>query len=293
MSRTIKQIYDDMITEKETFSSLSSLVPNPDTSQTFLSDLTTMSKVAVWRLLFWVVAVAIWSHEQIFDIHKAEIEARANELITGTLRWYRDQALRFQYGDALIWDSTNLKFGYADGSTGPKIVSNASVLEVGAQLRIKIAKDDGSGGLEPLSVGEATAFESYINSIKFAGTNISITNISADKLKLEIIINYDPLILTSTGELILTPGTFPVEDAINNYIKGLPFDGTFNRNALIDVIQAVNGVIDPEILSTEATTGSNPYAPTGQNYVADAGYMVIDPAFPLNDPTVLIYNAVI
>ena len=92
MARTIKQIYDAMITEKETFSSLNTLVPNPDTAQTFLSDLTTSSKVAIWRLMFWVVAVAIWSHEQIFDQHKAELIEIGNNLITGTKRWYKEQA---------------------------------------------------------------------------------------------------------------------------------------------------------------------------------------------------------
>jgi hypothetical protein len=292
MSRTIQQIYDEIITEKETFSSLNALVPNPDTAQTFLTNLTSSSKVAFWRLMFWVMAVAIWSHEQIFDLHLAEVEARGDELITGTKRWYRDQVLKFQYGDALIWDSTNLKYGYAVGSTGTKIVSNASVLEVGAQLRIKIAKDDGAGGLEPLDVTEETAFTTYINKIKFAGTNISITNINADFLKIVLNIDYDPLTLSSTGELIATPGTFPVIDAVNGYITGLPFDGVFNLTKFIDNIQSATGVVDAYLTSSQAKSGAGTYAPTGQNYTANAGYLQIDPSFPLTDPTVIIYNPI-
>jgi len=292
MARTISQIYDEIITEKETFSSLNALVPNPDTAQTFLTNLTSSSKVAFWRLMFWVMAVAIWSHEQIFDLHLAEVEARGNELITGTKRWYRDQVLKFQYGDALIWDSTNLKYEYATGSTGPKIVSNASVTEVGAQLRIKIAKDDGAGGLEPLDVTEETAFTTYINKIKFAGTNISITNINADFLKIVLNIDYDPLTLSSTGELIAIPGTFPVVDAINGYITGLPFDGVFNLTKFIDTIQLAEGVSDAYLTSSEAKSGAGSYAPTGQNYTANAGYLEIDPSFPLTDPTVIVYNPI-
>lgn len=292
MSRTIKQIYDEIITEKETFSSLNALVPNPDTAQTFLTDLTSSSKVAFWRLMFWVLAVAIWSHEQIFEIHLAEVEARGDELITGTKRWYRNEVLNFQYGDALIWDSTRLKYGYATGSTGPKIVSNASVLEVGAQLRIKIAKDDGAGGLEPLDVTEETAFTTYINKIKFAGTNIAITNINADFLKIVLNIDYDPLTLSSTGELIATPGTFPVIDAVNDYITGLPFDGVFNLTKFIDSIQLSSGVVDAYLTSAQAKSGAGTYAPTGQNYTANAGYLQIDPAFPLTDPSIIIYTPV-
>lgn len=292
MARTIQEIYDEIITEKETFSSLNSLVPNPDTAQTFLTDLTSSSKVAFWRLIFWVMAVAIWSHEQIFEQHKLEIEARGDELITGTKRWYRNEVLNFQYGDSLIWDSTNLKYKYADGSTGPKIVTNASVLEVGAQLRIKVAKDDGAGGLTPLSATEETAFETYVNKIKFAGTNISITNINADFLKIVLNISYDPLTLSSTGELISTPGTFPVIDAVNNYITGLPFDGVFNLTKFIDAVQLADGVIDAYLTSSEAKSGAGSYASTGQNYTANAGYLQIDPSFPLTDPTVIIYTPV-
>jgi len=290
MSRTIKQIYDAMVTEKETFSSLNALVPNPDTSQTFLSDLTTSSKVAVWRLIFWVVAVSIWSHEQIFDQHKAELIEIGNNLITGTKRWYKEQALKFQYGDSLIWDATKLKFEYSLLSAGVKVVKACSVREANGQIRIKIAKDDGSGGLTPLTT-ELSSFTSYMNKIKFAGTNILITNINADDLKISMNIFYDPLLLKSTGEYILNAGIFPVEDAINEHLKNLPFDGTFNRTKFIDSIQSVVGVVDPQLISSEAKSGSNPYVSTGQNYIASAGYLVIDNAYPLS--SVINYMPVI
>lgn len=282
MSRTIKQIYDAMITEKETFSSLNALVPNPDTAQTFLSDLTTSSKVAIWRLMFWVVAVAIWSHEQIFDQHKAELIEIGNNLITGTKRWYKEQALKFQYGDSLVWSATTLKFEYSPISSGTKIIKACSVRESNGQVRIKIAKDDGANGLEPLTNTEKNSFSSYMNQIKFAGTNINITNINADDLKLSMNIYYDPLVLTSTGESILNAGTFPVEDAINEHLKNLPFDGTFNITKFIDAIQSAEGVIDPELISSEAKNGANPHVATGQNYIASAGYLVIDGAYPLS-----------
>jgi len=282
MSRTIKEIYDAIITEKETFSSLNTLVPNPDTAQTFLTDLTSASKVAIWRLMFWVVAVAIWSHEQIFDLHKAELIEIGNNLITGTKRWYKEQALLFQYGDSLQWNPTKLKYEYDPLSSGTKIVTACSVREVSGQVRIKIAKDDGVGGLEPLTPTEETAFTSYMNQIKFAGTNVAITNINADDLKLSINLYYDPLVLKSTGESILNAGIFPVEDAINNHLKELPFDGTFNLTKFIDAIQQAEGVVDPVLLSSEAKSGANPYVATGQNYIASSGYLAIDGAFPLS-----------
>lgn len=292
-TRTISEIYNSMITEKETFSSLNDLTPAPDTAQTFLTNLTSSSKVAVWRLMFWVVAVAIWSHEQIFEIFKTEIITLGNSLITGTRNWYRLQAEAFQYGDALTWNTTKLKFEYPTGSTGAKVVKHASVIEAVGILRIKVAKDDGSGGLTPLSSPEKTAFETYINQIKFAGTSVSVVNLNADLLKLQIDIYYNPLLITSIGESILSSGVFPVRNAINNHLIDLPFDGTFNLTKLTDAIQNVEGVIDVVVNNSEAKSGSNPYVATGQNYVANAGYLEIDPTFPLSSTSVINYIPVI
>jgi hypothetical protein len=296
MARTIIQIYDEMIAEKQINTALTDLQPNIESGQNLLNDLTSASKVAVWRLIFFTVAVAIWTHEKIFDLHKLEIEKRASELITGTLRWYSEQALAFQYGDILVWNNQLLKYEYSSGSTGQKIVARASTIEVvGAnnQIRIKIAKLNNSGKLVPLSASEQNSFTTYINKIKFAGVNVAITNINPDQLKLSIRVDYNPLILTSTGELISTPGVYPVRDAINNYIANLPFDGVFNINAMIDKIQSADGVIDPVVLSCEAQTGSTPYVPISQNYTADAGYLEIDPSFPLDNTSVIIYNPIL
>ena len=74
MARTILEILDDIITEKETHAELDNLQPKPDNSQTFLDDLTTTSKVAIWRLWAFTTAVAIFAHEKIFDSHKLEVE---------------------------------------------------------------------------------------------------------------------------------------------------------------------------------------------------------------------------
>ena len=69
MARQISEIYNELVLEKQNFTQLNALQPNIDSSQTLLNDLNTSSKVAVWRLIFFVVAVGIWSLENIFDIH--------------------------------------------------------------------------------------------------------------------------------------------------------------------------------------------------------------------------------
>jgi len=117
--------------------------------------------------------------------------------------------------------------------------------------------------------------------VKLAGTDLTIISNPSDTLKIRYDIVYDPLVLTETGELINTPGTYPVHDVINEFIGNLPFNGVLNLTQLTDAIQQVEGVVDPTLVSAWAKFGSLPYSLINKNYQADAGHMVIDPANPL------------
>ncbi len=279
MSRTIQEIYNEMIAQKQNMAALKSLEPNIDSAQSLLSQLTTPSKVALWRLLFFVVSVGIWVHEQLFDIHKQEIEQRAKELITGTARWYRDQCFIFQYGDALQWVSN--KYTYANKDVSKQTIKRAAVEEIGGQVRIKVAKLGANDLPAPLDTAELTAFKAYIGKIKFAGTNIAIISRNADLLKISYDIKYDPLVLNSSGQLIADTSVNPVEAAINGYIQNLPFNGVLNLTKLTDVVQNVPGVVDPVLNSAHAKYGGLPYKPIAKQYNANAGHMVIDSNHPL------------
>lgn len=279
MARSIQTIYNVMITEKETMAELNNLQPSIDSAQTLLDDLTSASRVAIWRLLFFVMAVAIWTNEKLFDEHILWIENRALQLIVGQLKWYRTKALEFQYGDALVM--VDDIYQYSPITTANQIVKLASVNEVGGQVLIKLAKLSGETPI-PLTTPELDAFVAYIQKVKFAGVIVSSISRDADLLKIHYKIYYDPLVLTATGELISTPGTFPVEDSINNYCKGLPFDGIFTPTALTDKIQQSVGVINPVFQTAEVKYGSNPYVSIGDSYNPNAGYLQIDTDYPLS-----------
>lgn len=279
MARTIQQIYDEMVAEKQSMSNLNLLQPNIDNSQNLLNDLTSSSKVAIWRLIFFVIAVSIWSLEKLFDQQKTEIEERAAELVTGTTLWYRDQALIFQNGDTLTWDGN--KYSYPSINESAKIIKRAAVIEAGGQVRIKVAKLT-SGLPVPLSLSEKTSFEAYINKIKFAGTNVDIISLSSDLLKISYKIVYDPLVLNLNGELISNTTIKPIELAITNHIQNLPFNGVLNLTKLTDEVQKASGVIDAIINSAEAKYGSIPYQPIIENYNAVSGHMSVDSFYPLS-----------
>lgn len=276
MARTIAEIYDEIITEKQNQAALNGLQPAIDDSQTLLDDLTTTSKVAIWRLWAFITAVAINVHENIFDLHKAEINARALEIPTGTPIWYYEQSLLFQYGDTLTWNGT--QYVYSVITPANRVVKLVAVVDIGFQVRIKAAKLDGNGDPIPLSAAELSAFEGYILKIKFAGTATSVTSAVADDLKVDYFLKYDPLILAPNGSRLDDPSVFPVEDAVKDYAAGLPFNGVLSLAEMTDAVQAVEGVLDVTLNVAQAKFGALPYTQINKQYTPDAGYLALDPA---------------
>lgn len=278
MARTIQEIYDAIILEKQNTPMLNALQPSIDDSQTLLNDLTSTSKVAVWRLWAWVMAAAIYLHESLWDIFKKEIEDLAAAAIPGTARWLRDQCYIFQLGYALQW--INNKYQYSVIDPAARIVQRAAVVDTGGQVTIKVAKLVGTT-VTPLSTPELNAFDAYINQIKFAGTQTVVISRTADLLRIYMDIYYDPLVLDATGGLLSNPTVKPAEDAINNYISNLPFNGELVLTKLIDAVQQALGVTDPVLQTAEARYGGVPYAFFTVSYLPDAGHMKVDPSFPL------------
>ena len=283
MSRSIQTIFDEIILEKETFSSLDGLEPKPDSSQTFLQDLSTASKVGIWRLLFWVIAVAIFVHESLFDTFKADVEKRALEIIPATTRFYVIEAKKFQLGDELIFTDGQFKFEDTTSAAAiaKQIVKQASARDIERVVTLKIAKDDGSGGLEKLTTIEKTAFVGYLDQVKIAGTKTIVISDDPDLLKVAYTIQFDPLVMKSDGTLI-EDGTSPVQVAIDAYIEGLPFDSIFRVQDLTDAIQLARGVVNAvaDVVETKfgALSFTDILAVTTETFLPNAGYLVTDPS---------------
>ncbi len=286
MARTLSEIYLAIVAEKNNQTTINTLQPAIDSEQTLLDDLCASSKVADWRLFVYIIAVAIWLHENIWDLFKAEVDSIVESAIPGTSRWYQSVAFIFQYGDALSWIDN--KFKYETVDVTKQIIKRSATIETGGVLYIKVAKLNGNDPVK-LDAGELTAFRTYINDIKFAGTNISIISADADRLKLTLNIIYDPLVLASNGSLLTNSAIFPVEDAINDYLAGIVWAGTFNLTKLIDAIQVAQGVVDPILTTVEGKAYGGIYNIINQNYQSISGYMIIDPDNLLN--TTLTYTA--
>jgi hypothetical protein len=237
MARTVTEIQDEIISNVNTD----------------LPDLTSTSQTALWRLWTYIVAVAIAVHEQLWDAKEADLQAIADSAQVGTAQWLQAQALKFQYDAADPQVLTVVDFA----PVYPIIDESLQIVEVAAvnqqtnrRVIVKVAKDDGVGGLEPLVTDELTAFRSYIKAIQFAGTSISVVSSDADRLFIDMEVFFN-------GQYVQTDVSTNLKAAITTYLRNLDFDGVVNKTALIDVMQTVEGVEDIKLNILRGRTSSD------------------------------------
>lgn len=214
------------------------------------------SLVSLENFLFEIFAFAIYVHELLFDNHKKEVDDALYNQKSGRLPWYRYMALQFQYGFDLITDTDLFDNTAATDEQieASKIIKYAAVSESAEESRviIKIAGEDASE-LAPITTPERAAFEAYINEIRYAGVKITIINYLPDLLFLNLQIERDPLVLDANGMSILN-GNYPVNDAIEAYMKLLPFNGEFVVFDFLKYIEAnAEGVVTPTALNVESS----------------------------------------
>ncbi|PWA10981.1 nucleotidyltransferase [Flavobacterium laiguense] len=241
------------------------------------------SKVSIESILFDIFAFGVFLLEVIFDYHKKEIDTAIYEQKSGTPRWYRNMSLAFQYGFDLLDDSDKFEnTGFtADQIEASKIIKYCSVKESieSNRLTIKVAGESGDD-LIPLDVTQITAFKDYLAEIKYAGVKINVVNNPADKLQLTMAIYRDVLVIDENGNSILNGGK-PVEKAIRDYMKNLPFDGELVINDLIAKLRAIDGVNNAHIINAtssaydSATADYLGFVPINVKTIPVAGYFEI------------------
>jgi hypothetical protein len=242
------------------------------------------SKVSIESILFDVFAFCSWTLEKLFDTHKTELSTALAEQKVGTLSWYRSKSLAFQYGFKLLvdsdqYDNTNKSEQQIQYS---KIIKYAAVQEAASESRviIKIAGEN-AGVLAPISNVQNDAFKSYMDEIKFAGIKLTVINYLPDKLSLSIKIYRDPLLLDANGNSILYGGK-PVEQAIKQYMKELPFNGELVLAHLVDKLQQVEGVVIPHIINAQsawvdpALSGYGLFETINVKAIPQSGYFVVE-----------------
>ncbi|EKT3963252.1 nucleotidyltransferase [Flavobacterium psychrophilum] len=270
MARSITEIKAQM---------LSNIAGNDD-----LQDLNSTSRVSIFGAFAYIVAVAHFTVEKLFEIHSSQVDTAIYENKPGTARWYRNMSLAFQFGFNLLTDDDQFNnIGFTTEQTeASKIVKYCSVKESleSSRLIIKIAGESGDN-LIPLTAAQITSFKYYMREIAYAGVKLEIVNNPADKLQLMMRVYRNPLVINENGNNIITGGK-TVEDAIKKYIKNLPFDGELVINDLIDYLRNVHGVINVHIISAQSsykdlvTNLYKPFVSIDVKTIPVAGYFEVE-----------------
>ena len=239
------------------------------------------SIVSFENILFDLLSYFMFLLEQIFDTHKKEVDDIIEAKMPHRPSWYRSKAKAFQYGFALIADTDNYdNTGYTDDQVlESKIIKYAAVTPSAGQILIKIATE-AAGVLAPITPEQKASFDAYILEIADCGVKYIVVNHLPDILLLNLQIFRDPLVLDSTGMSILN-GNYPVQDAINEYMKELPFNGELVLTHFIDKLQKAEGVVIPHIINAESKAidiNTNQYLaaePINVKTVPVSGYFTI------------------
>jgi hypothetical protein len=290
MGRSINDIQDEILTARSTVAELSALEVLTENEQTILQADTT-SKVGVWRNWVWVFAYAQFVFEQYWDAFRIEIEKRIAESRIHTPKWYREKALDFLFGIALVQDKDYYDLSLLTDAEilAAKIVANAASVRVVQNgygtLRLKVVRNVG-GEYAPVLPQHLTALDIYFNHhIADAGTVVNVTTGEADLLKLKLDIYYDPLILGADGSRLDGTSATPVVTQTKDFLKSIDFEnGKLVLTYLTDKLQKIHGVVLPVVKEAYSKYGTYDYTTTGvQNVgvineirIADAGYMKLD-----------------
>lgn len=269
--RTIEQIFNAILLEKQNMTTLNDLVLVND-YQDLLSKLTTNSKVSETNLWIYNTAVQIWALEQQMNEYRTEIDSVIDKSFVTTSSWWINQVLLWQEGDSIEINQADFNLYYPVVDENKRKIGSCAVKEQGGKLILKIRGKD----TDLLSPTQLVEFTTYVNEVKPVGTQVAIWNYPSDKLKLYMTIKYNKQYDLATIKA-------NVEATINDYIKNIEFNSDFNSNKLIDKLQLITGVIDPRLDTAYGRPDASiTYTQFQHFYNSVAGYMSIDSLFPLD-----------
>lgn len=209
-----------------------------------LIELNSNSKTSIWGLIFYCAAYAMDVLYQMYLLHRKEIDEKIANQKTHRLAWIQQMYLKFQYGFELKDESDQFDNDAAtlEEIEAAKIIKYCAVNESSSsrEVIIKIATET-DNELAPLPQDKMEAVIEYTKRIKGAGVPYRVINYLPDRLKLNLRIYRDPLVLNANG-MDITTGKFPVEDALQEFMKELPFNGQLRLQDMANKLEQVKGV---------------------------------------------------
>lgn len=228
MSRTIKQIYEEAVTERN--------------KRLELAEFSSDSKLSVLNGITWVAAAVIYTFESLMDVFAVDIADAINERVNGTPAYYANALLQYQQGDELTVREDGLAFGYGSVDETKRIITQVSYVEstddqnLDSKLILKVATGP-RGKLEPIPAGELIPIAAYVDKVKFAGTRIEVVSLPGDVLIPRVTVYYDGAV---TEDEIYRA----IEEKLAGYMMEVDFDSAVYVSKVIEVIRSATHVTD-------------------------------------------------
>lgn len=235
MSRTIRQIYEEAVAERN--------------KRLELEEFSNDSKMSVLNGVAWMVAALIYTFESILDVFAVDVSETLESRINGTPRYYADALLNYQKGDRLVVREDGLAFGYASIDPSKRIITQVSYVEstdsqnVDSKLILKVATGE-RGALHEIEAEELTLITAYINQLKFAGTRIEVISRKGDVLIPRVTVYWD-------GAVPEAEIYDALDEALYTYVMSIDFDAAIYVNRVWEAIRSVEHVTDVWIDSSD------------------------------------------
>lgn len=177
------------------------------------------------------------------DTFRDEIEESIENRVNGTPIWYVNQALQYQEGDTLTIGEDGMYFGYAQEDPSKRIITRASYQETNLEessldklLLIKVAQGS-ANSLEPLDKEQLVAVQSYMDAIKFAGTNLQVVSRRPDILIPRLTIYHDGMLEDSVMMA-------RIKEGIYDFILNMGFDSSFRTIEFMNMLLSIDHITD-------------------------------------------------
>lgn len=275
MSRTLSAIYQEAKAARD--------------ARLELTEFHNSSKMSVLDAFTWVTSACIWSFENLLDVFKVDVASDLQNKVNGTPAYYANALLKYQHGDQLMINDEGTQFYYPTIDETKRIVTKVAYSEVNHEVEeivngqrtvykffdkdlvLKIATGE-SGAYEQIDGDVLNAIRSYMQQISFAGTHMTIVSRKGDVLVPKMIVYYD-------GGLSESEMMNAVEQALNDFVANLPFDGAVYVQKIIDVIQKLDHVTDVYIdnKSTDYNGIFVAQYDDDNNFISDAQGNILQP----------------
>lgn len=294
---TIAEYYKVIIDEKNNQAAIKdALAPTSAQEETLallLAELNSRSRVAIWRLFAFVVAVCQWLREQFFVKMVADAEIKVLNSDIGTPRWLRRKVLEFQYDASnpqnVEFNPDDFSINYPVVDENLRIVAVCSVGRDSSGSYVLVAKGD-AYPYSKLTTLEVNSLSDYISKIQFCHRKVRVETKDPDYLYIEGVYYYDP----AYAQVIANYVTRAIQEYVKTLSSGENFGGYVNYNKLLDVIQNVPGIKDVKLAEVALRANATPFASRSPIYKLAtntndlqlktvSGYLALEPDTDGND----------